>query len=53
MPLKIDVFVGVPVDELTLSVKGSEALADIREADLSYRSGDVVRGVDAVRRLKK
>jgi prevent-host-death family protein len=40
--------------EETLSVLGDpEALADIREADLSYRSGDVLRGVDTVRRLKK
>jgi antitoxin YefM len=29
-----------------------EALADIREADDAYRRGDVVRGVDAVRRLR-
>jgi antitoxin YefM len=29
-----------------------EALADIREADLAYARGDVVRGVDAVRRLR-
>lgn len=30
----------------------SEALADIREADLAYARGDVVRGVDAVRGLR-
>ena len=30
-----------------------EALADIREADASYARGDVVRGVDAVRALKR
>jgi antitoxin YefM len=29
-----------------------EALADIREANLAYARGDVVRGVDAVRRLR-
>jgi prevent-host-death family protein len=29
-----------------------EALADIREADLAYARGDVVRGVDAMRRLR-
>lgn len=29
-----------------------EALADIREADAAYASGDVVRGVDAVRQLR-
>ena len=40
--------------EETLSVLSDpDALADIREADLSYRSGDVLRGVDTVRRLKK
>jgi antitoxin YefM len=29
-----------------------ETLADIREADAAYRSGDVVRGIDAVRALR-
>lgn len=29
-----------------------QALADIREADAAYARGDVVRGVDAVRRLR-
>ena len=39
--------------EETLSVlSDGEALADIREADAAYVSGDVVRGVDAVRRLR-
>lgn len=28
-----------------------DALADIREADAAYRSGEVIRGVDAVRAL--
>lgn len=28
------------------------ALADIREADEAYARGDVVRGVDAIRRLR-
>ena len=38
--------------EETLSVLGDhEALADIREADAAYARGDVLRGVDAVRRL--
>jgi antitoxin YefM len=40
--------------EETLSVLSDPAaLADIREADLSYQAGDVVRGVEAVRRLKR
>ena len=40
--------------EETLSVLADpEALADIREADASYARGDVVRGVDAVRALKR
>jgi antitoxin YefM len=39
--------------EETVSVLSDpEALADIREADVAYRSGDVIRGVDAVRRLR-
>lgn len=29
-----------------------DALADIREADAAYARGDVIRGVDAVRRLR-
>jgi antitoxin YefM len=38
--------------EETLSVlSDGEALADIREADAAYVRGDVVRGIDAVRRL--
>jgi antitoxin YefM len=46
-----------PVDlaelEETLSVLSDpDALADIREADAAYAQGDVVRGVDAVRRLR-
>lgn len=40
--------------EETLSVLSDpEALADIREADAAYIRGDVVRGVDAVRRLAR
>jgi prevent-host-death family protein len=39
--------------EETLSVlTDDEALADIREADAAYARDDVVRGVDAVRRLR-
>lgn len=38
--------------EETLSVLSDpEALADIREADAAYARGDVLRGIDAVRRL--
>ncbi len=40
--------------EETLSVLSDpEALADIREADAAYARGDVIRGVDAVRRLRR
>ncbi len=39
--------------EETVSVLSDpEALADIREADVAYARGDVVRGADAVRRLR-
>jgi antitoxin YefM len=39
--------------EETVSVLSDPgALADIREADAAYRSGKVIRGVDAVRRLR-
>jgi antitoxin YefM len=40
--------------EETISVLSDpEALADIREADAAYANGDVVRGIDAVRRLAR
>ncbi|WP_026911339.1 type II toxin-antitoxin system Phd/YefM family antitoxin [Patulibacter minatonensis] len=40
--------------EETISVLNDpEALADIREADAAYERGDVLRGVDAVRALKR
>lgn len=40
--------------EETVSVLADpEALAEIREADAAYVAGDVVRGVDAVRRLRR
>jgi antitoxin YefM len=39
--------------EETIDVlRDPHALADIREADAAYTAGDVVRGVDAVRRLR-
>jgi len=39
--------------EETLEIlSDAEALADIREADAAYRSGDVVRGIDSVRALR-
>ena len=38
--------------EETIDVLGDPgALAEIREADAAYARGDVVRGIDAVRRL--
>ena len=40
--------------EETLSVLADPAaLADIREADQAYARGDVVRGVEAARRLRR
>ena len=40
--------------EETLAVLSDpQALADIREADAAYASGNVIRGVDAARRLQK
>jgi len=40
--------------EETVSVlQDEQALADIREADAAYARGDVVRGIDAVRRLRE
>jgi len=40
--------------EETLDVLGDpEALAEIREADAAYARGDVVRGVEAVRALRR
>lgn len=40
--------------EDTLDVlSDAEALADIREADVAYTQGDVVRGAEAVRKLRR
>ena len=40
--------------EETLAVLSDpEALADIREADRAYTTGDVVRGIEAVRALRR
>ena len=40
--------------EETLDVLSDpEALADIREADAAYARGDVIRGIEAVRRLRE
>ncbi len=40
--------------EETVSVlSDAGALADIREADAAYARGEVIRGVDAVRRLRR
>ncbi|MHB2023548.1 MAG: type II toxin-antitoxin system Phd/YefM family antitoxin [Mycobacteriales bacterium] len=40
--------------EETLSVLSDpDALADIREADAAYLRGDVVRGAEAVRQLRR
>jgi antitoxin YefM len=40
--------------EETLEVLGDpEVLAGIREADSAYAAGDVVRGIDAVRALRR
>ena len=40
--------------EETISVLSDpDALRDIREADAAYASGDVLRGVDAVRSLRR
>jgi PHD/YefM family antitoxin component YafN of YafNO toxin-antitoxin module len=39
------------LEETLCVLSDPEALRDIREADAAYASGDVLRGVDAVRRL--
>jgi hypothetical protein len=39
-------------DDGAAAVSDPDALADIREADAAYARDDVLRGVDAVRRLR-
>ncbi len=41
------------LEETIAVLSDPEALADIREADAAYARGDVVRGIDAVRRLAR
>jgi antitoxin YefM len=41
------------LEETIVVLSDPEALRDIREADAAYASGDVLRGVDAVRRLRR
>ncbi|MDO5498293.1 MAG: type II toxin-antitoxin system Phd/YefM family antitoxin [Propionibacteriaceae bacterium] len=40
------------LEETLDALSDAEALADIREADAAYAQGDVVRGAEAVRRLR-
>jgi antitoxin YefM len=40
------------LEETIAVLSDPDALADIREADTAYARGDVVRGVEAVRRLR-
>jgi antitoxin YefM len=41
------------LEETIEVLSDAEALADIREADAAYARGDVLRGVDAVRGLRR
>ena len=41
------------LEETIEMLSDNAALADIREADEAYARGDVVRGVDAVRQLRR
>ena len=40
------------LEESLAVLSDPQALADIREADAAYASGDVLRGIDAVRTLR-
>jgi prevent-host-death family protein len=41
------------IEETADVLSDPEALADLREADQAYEAGDVVRGIDAVRSLRR
>jgi prevent-host-death family protein len=41
------------LEETVAVLRDPEALAEIREADDAYARGDVLRGVDEVRRLRR
>lgn len=41
------------LEETIAVLSDPDALGDIREADAAYGRGDVVRGVDAVRQLRR
>jgi PHD/YefM family antitoxin component YafN of YafNO toxin-antitoxin module len=41
------------LEEAIAVLSDPEALADIREADAAYDRGDVIRSVEAVRRLRR
>lgn len=41
------------LEETLDALSDPEALADIREADAAYASGDVVRGTEAIRNLRR
>ena len=51
-PVEVRTTVPAPPQDVFAVLSDPEALADIREADRAYSSGDVVRGIDAVRALR-